>query len=311
MGEDPGDFDGGSTRVTNLADLQKAASTKKRPFLLLLSGTEVGRTFELPLFGESVIGRSSSTDIHLDDDTISRRHACIRCAGDIVRLDDLESANGTWVNGERISEQRLHEGDKIRLGDGTLMRYTIQDSVDESFQQVMYDLALRDGLTKTYNREHFAGHLNKEVAFARRHGTPLSLLMLDIDHFKRVNDTYGHLAGDQVLVELAERVQVVIRTEDTLARYGGEEFAVVLRGIELDNATIVGERVRALVANKPFDYKEQSLAITTSVGAASFGDYAHDPESLVRAADEALYAAKGSGRNCVLLNEKSRLRAKS
>ena len=212
-----------------------------------------------------------------------------------MRIDDLESANGTWVNGERISNHRLEDGDKIRLGDGTLLRYAIQDAADENFQQVMYDLALRDALTKAYNREHFGAHLLKEVSFARRHSTPLSLLMLDIDHFKHVNDTYGHLAGDKVLVELAERVQGVLRAEDTLSRYGGEEFAVVLRGIELDNAAIVGERIRCVVTQAPFDYKGQTLPITASLGAASLGDYAPDPNGLVRAADEALYAGKRVG----------------
>jgi diguanylate cyclase (GGDEF)-like protein len=166
----------------------------------------------------------------------------------------------------------------------------------------MIDAALRDGLTHAYNKKFFQDRLETEFAYARRHKTMLSLVMFDVDYFKRVNDTYGHLAGDAVLVHLARITQSTIRTEDVLARYGGEEFAVICRGIALLNAGVLGERLRVRVEQENFDYQGTRLPVTISVGVAALPEAnVGAPADLVRDADKALYEAKRSGRNRVCL----------
>jgi diguanylate cyclase (GGDEF)-like protein len=166
----------------------------------------------------------------------------------------------------------------------------------------MYDAALRDGLTKAYNKKFFIDRLETEFAYAKRHRTMLSLVMFDVDHFKRVNDNHGHLAGDAVLVHLARITQSMIRTEDVAARYGGEEFAIICRGIPLLNAGVVGERLRVAVEQANFDFQGRRLPVTISIGVAALPEsQASSPGELVGDADEALYEAKRSGRNRVCL----------
>src|SRR5581483_6850222 len=150
--------------------------------------------------------------------------------GGEVTIEDLKSANGTVVNGEPVgATAALKDGDKIRLGSTTILKFTYHDHLDESFQQQMYDAALRDALTKAFNKKYFLDRLETELAYAKRHAAHLSLLMIDIDHFKQVNDTYGHLAGDFVLSRIARIALGTVRTEDVFARYGGEEFGVICR----------------------------------------------------------------------------------
>jgi diguanylate cyclase (GGDEF)-like protein len=166
----------------------------------------------------------------------------------------------------------------------------------------MYDAALRDALTKAYNRKYFLDRLETELAFARRHTSPLSLLMIDLDHFKRVNDTYGHLAGDFVLANFAKVALSALRAEDVFARYGGEEFGLLCRGVQLGNGGLLGERVRAIVEQSPFDYEGRRIPVTISVGVAAYPEInAETGLQLIAAADEALYQAKRTGRNRVLL----------
>jgi diguanylate cyclase (GGDEF)-like protein len=243
-----------------------------------------------------------SAQLRLNDDGISRRHCRVLSIGGRVIIEDLGSANGTLVNGEMIQHQELKEGDKIRLGANTMLKFTYQDKLDETFQQQMYDAALRDGLTKCYNKKFFSDRLETEFAYAKRHKTMLSLVMFDVDHFKRVNDNYGHLAGDAVLVQLARITQSMLRTEDVAARYGGEEFAIICRGIPLLNAGVVGERMRCAVEQHNFDYEGKRLPVTISVGVAALPEaQVNSPAELVGEADEALYEAKRSGRNRVCL----------
>jgi diguanylate cyclase (GGDEF)-like protein len=167
----------------------------------------------------------------------------------------------------------------------------------------MYDAALRDGLTKVFNKKHWLDRLTVEFAFARRHQTPLALVMIDIDHFKHVNDTFGHLAGDHVLGKLAATVQAALRTEDVFGRYGGEEFAVSCRDSDHVAAGIVAERIRAMVEQTSFAYEGRAIPITVSLGIAGYPTIAaNDPVELIAAADEALYEAKRSGRNRVVVH---------
>jgi len=290
-----------STRITNLANLQnelRGIDQKVQAYLVVVAGPGLGEMHRLE-GQESVIGRSANVNVRLTDDGISRRHCRVVMAGDSVVLEDLGSANGTTVNGEPIQRRELKEGDKVRLGT-TVLKFTYQDKLDESFQKQMYDAALRDGLTKAFNKKFFLDRLQIEFSFAKRHKTPLSLILFDVDHFKRVNDTYGHLAGDAVLVQLAALAQSMLRTEDIAARYGGEEFAVLCRGVPMQAGLMVAERIRSSVERAEFIHDGQRLPVMISAGVAGLPDVSADvPAGLVSAADEALYEAKRSGRNRV------------
>jgi diguanylate cyclase (GGDEF)-like protein len=297
--------EGEATRITSLASLESELRARRQQvaaYLVVLQGTNVGEMHKIE-GPELIIGRAASATVRLNDDGISRRHCRVITVGGQVIIEDLGSANGTLVNGEMIQHHALKEGDKIRLGATTTLKFTYQDKLDESFQQQMIDAALKDGLTRAYNKKFFLDRLETEFAYARRHKTMLSLVMFDVDYFKKINDTYGHLAGDAVLVHLARITQSTIRTEDVLARYGGEEFAIICRGTPLVNAGVLGERLRARVEAENFDYQGTRLPVTISVGVAAVPEAnVATASELVRDADSALYEAKRSGRNRVCLN---------
>jgi diguanylate cyclase (GGDEF)-like protein len=304
MSSRPPDDDLDRTRVSSLTELQRdrlEQISRDRAYLTVLAGSNVGEMYRLE-GDETVIGRANGVHIRLNDDGISRRHARVYRQGSQILIEDLKSANGTMVNGEAVMRHALQDGDKVRLGTTTILKFAYNDQLDEHFQQRMYDAALRDGLTKAFNRKYFLDRLETELAYARRHNAALSLLMFDVDHFKRVNDTFGHLAGDYVLAALAEIATQTIRTEDVFARYGGEEFAVVCRSVPLGNAGILGERLRSAVNGFTFQFEGKRIPITISVGVAAHPDLPIEtPSQLIAAADEALYEAKRGGRNRVLL----------
>jgi diguanylate cyclase (GGDEF)-like protein len=217
-------------------------------------------------------------------------------------VEDLQSRNGTFCNGDRIETRPLADGDKIQVGRTTILKFTYHDNFDDSFQRQMYDSALRDGLTKAFNKRYFDDRLNSEFRFAERHQVPLNLLLLDLDHFKRVNDEHGHIAGDHVLRSFAAAVQDSVRNEDVFARYGGEEFAVITRAISREDARKFGERLRALVEKLEVVHEGTTIPITVSIGIAGLPEnQAESPTDLIAAADRALYHAKAEGRNRVAL----------
>ena len=289
--------------VNQLLQAHDAAQSATEPCLVVLVGQNVGETHRLT-GSETVLGRSASTSIPLDDDAISRKHAKIVCREKEVLLEDLGSANGTFVNGERVTRCVLQDGDKVRLGHTTVLKFTYQDKIDQAFQRHMYDAALRDGLTKVFNKKYLDDRLIAEAAYAQRHNGDLSLVLIDVDHFKKVNDTHGHLAGDYVLARLAELISATLRAEDVFGRYGGEEFLVICRGIRLANAGVVGERLRAAIQASVFEYATKVIPLTVSVGVASrITEKVETASQLFVAADGALYEAKAAGRNRVVLHE--------
>ncbi|MCC6557852.1 MAG: GGDEF domain-containing protein [Polyangiaceae bacterium] len=304
MSNRPLEDDFEATRVANLGELQQelaARSKRDKAYLIVLSGTNVGERYRVE-GPEIVIGRASNASIRLLDDGISRRHARLLQTGRDVVIEDMGSSNGTMVNGEPIGQATLRDGDHIRLGSTTILKFTYLDRLDESLHEQMYDAAVRDGLTKAYNRKYFLDRLETEVAYARRHMSHLSLLMFDIDHFKRVNDTFGHLAGDYVLARVSKLAGGTVRTEDLFARYGGEEFAILCRGVALESAGILGERLRVLIEGAAFEHEGVRVPITVSIGVAAHPTIPVESGlQLIAAADEALYEAKRLGRNRVLL----------
>ena len=273
---------------------------RDRAYLIVLAGSSVGEMYKITT-ESTVIGRGQQADIQVIDEGISRRHAEIKHEGDHIVIRDLGSTNGTYCNGDRIAEHQLSDGDKIQVGSTTILKFTFHDSLDESFQRQMYESALRDGLTKIFNKKYFLDRLESEFAYAVRHRTPLSLVMFDIDLFKKINDTHGHLAGDYALSTLSKVVSDTIRQEDVFARYGGEEFAVICRGIDLGGALAFGERIRRCVDGQAFVYNGIDIKVTVSVGVAAVPEVGmKEPQELVGAADDALYQAKRQGRNRVI-----------
>ncbi|HSM93559.1 MAG TPA: GGDEF domain-containing protein [Anaeromyxobacteraceae bacterium] len=251
----------------------------------------------VPLAAEIVIGRDPTCTVRLDADDVSRRHAHVAPDGDGHVVGDLGSLNGTWVNGREIERRRLVSGDRIRFGP-YVAKYLAAGDGEAAYHAELHRRATTDELTGLPNRGTFEGWLEREVAGARRDPRPLSLLLLDVDHFKRVNDARGHVAGDRVLREVARRMRDTLRGGDLLARVGGEEFCVLLPGADLVAAAEVGERLREAVRAAPVTVGDVPLAVTISAGAATFGP-GDDEASLMARADARLYEAKRAGRDRV------------
>jgi two-component system, cell cycle response regulator len=287
------------TSLHQVVNLQVPQNRTQSPCVIVVSGKSQGKMFKVN--GDMTIGRTVNADVYLDDDGVSRKHARIEVRPDgAVQVVDLGSTNGTYSNGERIDVRLLRDGDKIQIGTAIILKFSYQDAIDEALQTNLYESATRDGLTRLYNKKHFHDVLKKEFAYAMRNKVALSLVMFDVDHFKKINDTHGHPAGDYVLGRLAVRVAECIRTEDTLARYGGEEFALVLREIPEDKAIVCGERIRRTVETGDFTYKGTRIPVTVSLGIATFtGQNYQSADLLIESADKYLYRAKQSGRNRV------------
>ena len=276
---------------------------RDRAYLVVLAGASVGEMYKVDT-DKTVIGRGQKAQVRLLDDGISREHAQVVVEGNRIFLEDLGSTNGTFCNGLKVDRRELCDGDKILVGSTTILKFTYHDNLDEIFQKQMYESALRDGLTKAFNKKYFTDRLESELTFAIRHQSPLVLVMFDIDHFKKVNDTHGHQAGDLVLSEIATLLTGALRAEDVFARYGGEEFAVICRGTELAQAQIVGERMRKAVEKHRFTFEGSHIPVTISVGIAGLPDPAvKDATDLVSRADKALYQSKAGGRNRVTTHQ--------
>jgi diguanylate cyclase (GGDEF)-like protein len=270
-----------------------------RPLLLILDGPRAGE--RVPLVPTPmVVGRTIDAHIQLPDENVSSRHARIEPEGEErFRVRDLGSLNGTFVNGQRVEQQVLQPGDRLLIGQ-TPLRFVAQTVAEEDLLQYLETCAVQDPLTLLHNRRYFDLRLAKEVSFADRHHAPLSLLMLDIDHFKRVNDEHGHLTGDRLLVELAAYLRAAVRGSDVLARIGGEEFGAILRQTTAEGARNLGERLRAGVENMPFVTATGRLPVTISIGVATMaGDEGPTAGGLLEMADRQLYRAKKEGRNRV------------
>jgi diguanylate cyclase (GGDEF)-like protein len=274
---------------------------RDRAYLVVLAGASVGEMYKIES-EETIIGRGQRAHIRLFDDGISREHARVSVEGSKIMLSDLGSTNGTYCNGLKVDKKELADGDKILVGSTTILKFTYHDNLDEIFQKQMYESALRDGLTKAFNKKYFTDRLESEYTFSLRHATPLALVLFDIDHFKKVNDTYGHQAGDHVLSEISTLLTGALRAEDVFARYGGEEFAVICRGSDAAQAMVVGERMRKAVEAYKFVYDGSNIPVTISVGVAVLPDPAvKDANDIVSLADQALYKSKNAGRNRVTL----------
>ena len=258
----------------------------------------------VPLTGRDVVlGRSEQCEIILDDESVSRQHAKIFATDEGYCIEDLGSTNGVLVNDELVESQKLRTGDRIQLGQ-RIFRFLADTDVEAQYHETVYSMMTRDGLTSAFNKRYLLECLDREIARASRHQRQLAVTLLDIDHFKSVNDTHGHLVGDEVLRELAIRLDCVLREGQVFARFGGEEFAILDGEGDLDSAAEVAERCRAAIASEPFETSDGPLEITISLGVAIPDLKANQSrDELLAVADERLYAAKRAGRNRVVSSD--------
>lgn len=248
-----------------------------------------------------MLGRGEDCDIRLQDHSVSRRHAKIEPTADGFFVHDQQSTNGTFVNDRQLdSAWLLQDGDYLRVGN-CIYRYLAGGNIEAEYHEEIYRLTILDGLTQIHNQRYLGEFLDREVVRSQRHNRPLSVLMIDIDKFKSINDSFGHLCGDFVLRELADIVRVSMRKEDLFARYGGEEFAVVLVEADRDESLLVAERIRETVASHQFRFESNPVNLTVSIGVATtVGDMDMNAAALLKTADENMYTAKRNGRNKVV-----------
>lgn len=273
--------------------------TSPNSALVVIYGLELGRKYDLGAERTVVVGRSSKADIQIDQESVSRNHARIGSDGKSVTIEDLGSTNGTYVNDEPIEgEYQLRNGDLIKIG-RTIFKYIAGGNIEAAYHDEIYRLTTVDGLTQVFNRRYFEETLEREISRCNRYARDLTLILLDIDHFKKINDTYGHLAGDYVLKQLASTLKARIRREDIFARFGGEEFALLLPEVDPKGAIIMAEKARRLVETQKFHFDNQAIPVTISVGLSTLSATQKDGAELIRAADQKLYEAKNAGRNRV------------
>ena len=283
----------------------------------VLRGSEAGR-FEFVDASGGVLGRGGEADYEFADTTVSRAHARVELRRGYFFLEDLDSANGTFLDGEKVlGEVRLPYTCRIQLGTRTLLQFTAVDQMGaDAFGKLRRALFI-DPLTGVGNRAYLEMRLAEETAYGYRHGQRLGVLLCDLDHFKGVNDTYGHAAGDLLLAEMGKLLQYCVRTEDSVFRYGGEEFCVLVRDEDDEGLVVMAERIRNAVSQFALEFEGGAIRITISVGVASEipqqatpgksipGETLDDTEDqplLVRA-DAALYRAKEAGRNRVEVSQ--------
>lgn len=250
------------------------------------------------------LGRGSECAIAIHEHCVSREHARIERRPGSYLIRDLDSTNGTWVNEERVTSHCLKPGDRIRIGTH-IFKFVASGDIETQYHETVYSMMTHDGLTGIWNKRSFLDVIERDVERAARAGHPLTLALFDIDHFKSINDTHGHLAGDQVLRQLCDRISPLVPSGDLLARYGGEEFAILLANVTAADSVSQAETWRMVIDNSPFDTDEGPIPVTISIGLADLAsiDTSEVPTAtqLIQAADNKLYEAKRTGRNQVCI----------
>jgi diguanylate cyclase (GGDEF)-like protein len=270
------------------------------PYLVVFIGPDSGKRHEIHT-GQMTIGRSPEADIVIDDDRASRIHCILYWNHKTFELEDPGSTNGTYVNTHKIKRLQVQPGVPIQIGQ-SLAKIEFKDEAELQMEKKLYHSASIDGLTGIFNRQYFMGRAAEEVAFARRHRRPLGVIMVDIDHFKRINDTHGHQMGDFVLNRFAGIINTSKRPEDVFARYGGEEFIMLPRGdLNQEGLNRYCERLRQSIQTADFAFGDTRVRVTISLGfhLAPVDSAGRKPtiDHWISKADQALYRAKDLGRN--------------
>ncbi len=271
----------------------------KEPALDFMGGPSMGQQIILA-DGEFVFGRSPDADIVVEDEAISRNHFKFKVKDKIVTLEDLGSTNGTFVNGTRVTQHVLQTNDKVQISSATVLRFSYVDLIDKNTHDRFYEMAIFDPVTMAHTKRYFLDRIQHEFSHSHRRNLPLSLAIFDLDHFKKVNDTFGHPAGDYVLQKVSEITKNLIRDEDIFARYGGEEFVILMRDTEEISAVKLAERLRRKIEQYKFIFEGQAIAVTVSLGVGcAHGSNFKSCEELIKEADKFLYYSKIHGRNRV------------
>jgi len=266
--------------------------------LIVIYGDDLGR--RIPLTDRPLsIGRSSRCDIQFDQESVSRTHCRLSRRSDHFVIQDLGSTNGTYINDELCDEINLRDGDQIKVG-RTILKFITSGNIEGQYHEEIYRLMTIDGLTELHNKRYFHEVMEREASRARRYSRTFSLILFDIDHFKKVNDNNGHLAGDAILRQLGGLVLEHIRRDDIAARIGGEEFGIILPEIGQAGGVEFAEKIRKVVEAHIFDFEQTQMRITVSVGVAQWDRGFDEPDDLVKQADAKLYEAKNGGRNRVV-----------
>lgn len=293
--------DEGTREIVLCGDLlsrRRRAEAQATPTLIVYDGDEIGAVHALTA-DETSLGRTSECDVVLPETQVSRKHAVIRRAApgspefDLV---DLDSTNGTYVDGAPVSRVRLQDGDKFVIGSRTL-KFALLDQQDLNYQSRIIEMIHVDDLTGLLTKRSLYRALERELERASRYDRPVAVLMMDLDHFKAVNDTHGHLAGSHCLSEVGRLIRETTRSVDVNGRYGGEEFISFLPETSQEEALLLAERVRCALEGRTLVHGDATFRITISIGIALFPEHGRTVEELVHAADLALYQAKRSGRN--------------
>lgn len=265
--------------------------------LVVIYGQDLGR--RIPLGTRPItIGRSSAADVQIDQESVSRSHCRILFNGKHFSIRDLGSTNGTYVNDDVAQEMSLRDGDQIKVG-RTILKFITGGNIEGQYHEEIYRLMTVDGLTQVHNKRYFDEMLEREISRAQRYSRNFALIVFDVDHFKEVNDSYGHLAGDAVLRQLGTMIAARVRRDDIVARTGGEEFAILTPEVDSSGALDLARKLRHQVEQTPFHFESTAISVTISVGLAQWHDGIESVDELIRMADERLYQAKRQGRNRV------------
>lgn len=281
--------------------LQQSKLTALNPILVCINGEQSGDVFHLVDREKWIIGSEINSEINILDLGVSRAHAEITIQKNNYYIRDLNSSNGTFLNGERIVSAKINDGDQINVGSKTIFKFSLSNSIEANYISRTTQKLELDELTGIYNKRAFIVNLHKQIILAKNKSTPLILFMGDIDHFKQVNDTYGHVIGDQVLSNIAHLLKNAFRNSDYTCRYGGEEFAVICPYTTVNVAKEIGKRVLKKVESHVFTTAQNVFNVTISMGISPYSPKVHKNMSdFVNSADRALYKAKQLGRNCIV-----------
>jgi diguanylate cyclase (GGDEF)-like protein len=284
----------------SFADSLVNSSKGGDPVLLQYDGQGAGKKFPLKE-GRFTIGRKEGTvEIWVDDHSVSRAHCELEITSEAAFVKDLGSLNHTYVNDQKIEQQtELFHGDMLRAGNVKL-RYFAHGSTDELLFDRIYQMAVTDKMLDIFRKEYLLEQLELEFKNSQNTFLPLSMMFLDLDKFKPVNDTYGHAAGDFILIETCKIIKSLIRESDVFGRYGGEEMCLLLPNTDLETGKEMAEKIRAALEGHEFNFEGTVIPITASIGVATFlGDNHESGEKLLQAADTMVYKAKDEGRNRV------------
>jgi diguanylate cyclase (GGDEF)-like protein len=287
------------TRVSQVSKIADKRLADGVACFVQIYGKDIGKKYQLDKV-QTTIGRGPDNTIVCDMDNVSRTHCKIYTGAGGNYIEDMGSTNGTFCNDEELASRRkLRNGDFVKVG-GVIFKFIDGDNIEQLYYEEIYRMAIIDGLTQTYNKRFFLEFIDREMARCSRYSRPLALIMFDLDHFKKVNDEFGHLAGDFVLKKLASSILTKnIRKEDVFARYGGEEFVIVLPDTPVDRGVILAEKIRQMVADTVYEFESNTIPVTISMGVTQMVKD-DNVDSFVERADSKLYAGKQGGRNRVV-----------